>query len=80
MTLWDRLRALLRREAADAKEIAADLQQRADAELTRREQSLAATPEERLQATLEEIRATDDAFEDLKTDLTGDGDGDGAAS
>jgi hypothetical protein len=57
---WDRLRAALRREKGDAKELLDELTARADAALDQRERDLRATPIERLereQARSEEIDA-----------------------
>lgn len=69
MTWMDRLRALFRREAADAKEWAAEVEASLDEELTRRERTLSADPDERLRATLEEIDASDEAFERMRREI-----------
>ena len=67
MSWTARLRALfgrdaaetLRREVADVREAWEGLERRADAELSRRERDLEATPEERLAALQREIEETD---------------------
>ena len=69
MTWWDKVRAALKREAADARETAQELQRKLDEGLTRRERELAATPEERLRLEQERIAESDAAFEALKRDI-----------
>lgn len=64
-----RVKRLLQREARDAREVLSDLEQRAEADLDRRERALSASPEERLQATLDEIATSDAAYERLKDDV-----------
>lgn len=65
----DRIRGWLRREARDVREVLGDAERRLDADLSRRERALAATPEERLQATLDEIAASGESYERLRDDL-----------
>jgi len=75
MSWLERLRLALRRETADAREWRRETEQRLDAELSRKERELDATPEERLQASLDEIAASDDAFDDVRRRLDGGGKG-----
>ena len=69
MTWWDRVVAALRREAADARETIEEAKARLDADLTRREHELNATPEERLRLEQERIAASDAEFEQLKREI-----------
>lgn len=64
--LFDSLKRALRREAADVKEAAGDLSDRLDADLTRRERDLQATPEERLQQVIGEIETSESDFDALR--------------
>ena len=57
MTFWDSVKAFLRREAADVQEGISDLKDRLDAELTRREAELEASPSERLDMIREDIES-----------------------
>lgn len=70
-SLWERVTRVLRREARDAGVLAREAQERLDRELGRRERELAATPEERLQASIEEIERSDDAFDEVRRRLEG---------
>ena len=69
MSVWAKIRAALRREAKDAREVAEDLEEKLDVELSRRERELDASPEERMQMSLDEIATSDEAFEQLKGEL-----------
>lgn len=70
-----RLRAslptILRREAVEARDAIDDLERRLDADLQRRERDLAASPEERLRAQLDEITKSDDDFQVLRERIEG---------
>jgi hypothetical protein len=68
-TWFERALALFRREAADVRESVDELKARADADLTRRERELEATPEERLAALQQEIDSSGDPFADVKAKL-----------
>jgi len=57
--------AALGREARDARELGREAAQKLDTELTRRERELTASPEERMDATLGEIAASDQEFDEL---------------
>ena len=69
MNLWDKVLAVLRREATDAKQIAEEAQARADAALAAKERELAATPDERLAMTADAIAESDAAFEELRDEI-----------
>jgi hypothetical protein len=69
MRFSDRLRVWLHRERDDAAQLLADTEQRIDADLTRRERDLAASPEERLAALQDEIAGTDADLEALRERL-----------
>jgi hypothetical protein len=69
--VWDRVRALLRREKRDIAEALADATARADEVLDRRERELAASPEERLAMEQERAAAQDDEFEALRRKIEG---------
>ena len=66
MSWFDRLRSLLRREAAEAKDVWRDTGQRLDADLARREADLHATPEEKLARLTEEIDQAPDPFDEVR--------------
>ena len=69
MSVWAKIRAALRREAKVAREVAEDLEEQLDVELSRRERQLDASPEERMQMTLDEIATSDESYERLKDQL-----------
>lgn len=69
MTLFDRILGVLRREAADARELAAEARDKLDATLSRKERELEATPEERVEMTKDEIAAADAEYERLRDSL-----------
>lgn len=73
MSIWQRIRAALRREARDVGDAVHDATERADAALDDRERQLRATPQERLR--MEEARAAegDAAFDELKRRIEHDG-------
>jgi len=73
MSWFDRLRAALRREAADVRESWDEATAKADDALTRRERELEATPEERLAALQAEIEADPDPFAEVRAKLEGKG-------
>lgn len=66
MSWFDRLKALVRRETAEAKDVLRDAEQRLDADLSRREADLHATPEEKLSRLTEEIEAAPDPFDEVR--------------
>jgi hypothetical protein len=71
MSWWNRFVSLLHREAADAKEGLDHVAETLDAELTRKERELAASPEERIDMIMEEQAAEDERFEDLTDRILG---------
>lgn len=66
MGFLDDLKRVLRRETTDAKEWLDESVAGANANLDRAERRLSADPDERLQATLDDIAANDDAFAALQ--------------
>lgn len=66
MGFLDDLKGWFTRESKDAKEWIDDSVAGGHAGLDRAEQKLAMTPEERMQANLEEIAASDAAFADIQ--------------
>lgn len=66
MGFMDDLKGWFIREAADAKAWTDDAVRDGNAGLDRAEGRLAATPEERMQANLDDIAANDDAFAALQ--------------
>ena len=71
MSWFEKLRAVFRREAADVKEGLSEVGRSLDAELTRKERELAATPEERIDMILEETEAADARFRELEEKVRG---------
>lgn len=69
MSVWDSIKAILRREAVDVREGVTNLRDKLDAELTRREQELEATPSERMDMIQDRIDAADDRLAELETEL-----------
>lgn len=65
MSWWERVKAALSREARDTRELGREVAQKLDTELTRRERDLSASPDERLDTTLEEIASSDREFDEL---------------
>lgn len=78
MSWWEKVRAALGREAAEARESYRDAEARVDAELTRREADLAATPEEKLARTMEQLNVDPDPLDEVRTRIERMGDGPGA--
>ncbi len=72
MSWWDRLRAVLGREADEATDLIEATEARIDADLRRREADLAAGPDEQLARTLEEIAAEPDPFADIRARIETD--------
>ena len=80
MSFWERFKAFLSREAEDVKEGFDDLRDKLDAELTRREQELEATPSERLEMIQEDIESSDSVFDRIEDKIDARlGEGDGVA-
>lgn len=72
MSWWDRLRAALGRETAEARDLIDATEARLDADLRRREAELAAGPDEQLASTLEEIAAEPDPFAEIRARIEAD--------
>lgn len=70
MELWQSLKRWFDREAADAKDVADELEERWSSDLDRREAELAAKPEERVQSLQERIADNTSAFEELRAKIT----------
>ena len=73
MGTWDRIRAALRREKADVDEALAELEQRGNAAMDRRERELRATPEEKLAMEQERAADNDAAFDEVRRKIEGRG-------
>jgi hypothetical protein len=72
MSWWTRIKAIVRREAADVKEGLSKVGKSLDAELARKERAQAATPEERIDMILQEQQADDARFEELEAKVRGE--------
>ncbi len=85
MGLFNKISGWLKKEGADASDILADTKERLGSDLDKRERQMAASPTEKLDATLAELDATDplaevrskidgkSALADAKADLAQDG-------
>ena len=62
MGFLDSVTSWFKREAAEVKDSVGDLENRLDADLSRKEREFAATPEEKMDMLSEKIEAEDDAF------------------
>lgn len=69
MGLWERIRAALGREAAEAKDIYDGAAKRLEADLDRRERELAETPEEKLARMASELETQPDGFDEVRARL-----------
>ncbi|MEZ5264109.1 MAG: hypothetical protein R2755_20570 [Acidimicrobiales bacterium] len=69
MGLWERIKAALGREAAEAKDLYDDTSRRLEADLDRRERELAETPQEKLERMTRELETQPDPFDDVKARL-----------
>lgn len=72
MTLWDRIVAVFKREAADVKEGLSKAGAAIDAELERKQRELDAEPHERIDMLLEDQKRADAEFEELEQRLRGE--------
>jgi len=70
MTLWERIKTVLKREAADVKEGMSHVGRTLDEELARKERELNATPSERFDMILEDIDESDARIKDIEATLT----------
>jgi hypothetical protein len=73
----DQLLRWLRREKADVQEALEDTRRRGEADLDRRERQLHETPEEGVARLQDDIRANDEAFDELRRKLGDSGTGPG---
>lgn len=71
MGLFDDLKRFLKRETEDAKEMLSGGVDAGNAALDRAERRLSADPNERLKATLEDIDAGEDSFEEIREKAAG---------
>lgn len=69
MSVWDRIKEVLGREAADVGEGLRKVGRTLDEELARKERELDATPAERLEMVLEDIEADGDRLDEIETTL-----------
>ena len=76
MSLWDRIVAIFKREAADVREGLSKAGATLDAELERKQRELDAEPHERVDMILEDIEAADSRFDELEAKLRKQIDGD----
>ena len=72
MSLWDRIIAVFKREAADVKEGLSKAGATLSAELERKQRQLDAEPHERIDMILEDQAKADAEFEELEQRLRGD--------
>lgn len=63
MTIWDKLRAILKSEAADVGDELGKARDKFDEALTRKEEEMAATPKERMDMILGDIDESDSEFD-----------------
>lgn len=73
MTIWDRLKGILKSEAKDVGEGLSDAHDKLDRVLTQKERELNATPTERMEMTLDEIADSDDRFDAILNKAEGRG-------
>ena len=71
MATWNRIKALLRREARDARDLLDETTARGNQAMDRRERELNATPHEKLTIEQEKIAANDAEYEALKRQIGG---------
>jgi hypothetical protein len=72
MAFGDVVRGWFRRERGEAGELAAEAERRIDAELSRRETELQATPEQRIDLLRDQIAANDADLEAIRRRAAGD--------
>ncbi|MDH3498581.1 MAG: hypothetical protein OEM97_00525 [Acidimicrobiia bacterium] len=68
MSLWDTLKSLIAREAADVKEGLDGLRDKLDAELTKKEREMEASPAERIEM-LQDDMSTENVFDRIEADI-----------
>lgn len=72
MSVWDRIIAVFKREAADVKEGLSKAGATLNAELERKQRELDAAPHERIDMLLEDQSKADAEFEELEQRLRGE--------
>ena len=70
--VWDRVRALFRREKRELDDVVGDATARGNEALDRRERELAASPDERLAIEEERAASADAELEALRRKIEGD--------
>jgi hypothetical protein len=73
MGTWDRIKAALRREKQELDQTIRDAESRGDAAMTKKEQDLTASPEEKLRLEQERGTANDAEFDAVRKRIEGDG-------
>ena len=71
MSLWDTVKSFFAREAADVKEGLDGLKDKLDAELTKREREMEATPSERIEMIEGDMAETESVFDRIEADIDG---------
>ena len=65
MSWWEKVTKFLKGEAAEARDLGKDLEEKISADLDRREREMNATPEERLDMAVEDAEQVDAAFDEV---------------
>ncbi len=68
-SFWESVKSFLHREVADLAAGVDTVRDKLDAELTKREQELEATPSERIAMLQSEMSQTDDVFDRLEAEI-----------
>lgn len=71
MALWDDIKRIFRREAADVKEGLTTFGREVDAELARKERELNATPAERVDMLIEDMDAAESHMDEIEAKVRG---------
>jgi hypothetical protein len=71
MTLWDTLKSFFAREASDVKEGLDGLRDKLDAELTKREREMEASPSERIEMLEGEMGETESVLDRIEAEIDG---------
>ncbi len=69
MGFWDKVKAALGRESAEAKDIYRQAHDRLSSDLDRREAELAETPEEKLARMTKDLETAPDPFDEVRARL-----------
>lgn len=65
MPWWEKVTKFLKGEAAEARDLGKDLEEKISADLDRREREMNATPEERLDMAVEDAEQVDASFDEV---------------